>query len=214
MQRKPASKTVTEPTSSESRHRILEAAFSAFRKNGYAQASTLEIATRAKVSKRELYALVGDKQKMLIACIAERAGRIRLAADLPAPKDRESLGQVLITVGSELLRAVTDPDVIAVFRLAIAEAEHTPEIARSLHAVGQGASRMALRKIMIHARDLKLVEGEPVHMSECFSSLLWGGLMLGLLLRVADTPDQEEIRRRARAAAAAFLCLFPASGVH
>src|SRR5215469_8391229 len=38
------------------RERILEAAFAAFMKSGYAAASTLEIATRARVSKRELYA--------------------------------------------------------------------------------------------------------------------------------------------------------------
>ena len=57
------------------RERILEAAFAAFMKSGYATASTLEIATRARVSKRELYALVGNKQEMLIACISERAKR-------------------------------------------------------------------------------------------------------------------------------------------
>jgi len=39
------------------RERILEAAFRAFRKSGYATTSTLEIATRARVSKRELYEL-------------------------------------------------------------------------------------------------------------------------------------------------------------
>jgi len=45
------------------RERILEAAFAAFMKSGYATASTLEIATRACVSKRELYGLVGNKQE-------------------------------------------------------------------------------------------------------------------------------------------------------
>src|SRR5579864_2222899 len=57
------------------RERILDAAFAAFMKSGYATTSTLEIATRARVSKRELYALVGNKQEMLIACISERANR-------------------------------------------------------------------------------------------------------------------------------------------
>src|SRR3954470_21341885 len=37
------------------RDRILEAAFAAFRERGYATTSTLEIAQRARVSKRELY---------------------------------------------------------------------------------------------------------------------------------------------------------------
>ena len=65
------------------RERILDAAFAAFMKSGYAAASMLEIATRARVSKRELYALVGNKQEMLIACISKRAKRFDVPADLP-----------------------------------------------------------------------------------------------------------------------------------
>src|SRR6516164_4418745 len=48
------------------RAQFLSAAFVAFTKSGYAAASMLEIATRARVSKRELYALVGNKQEMLV----------------------------------------------------------------------------------------------------------------------------------------------------
>src|SRR5579885_3200760 len=51
------------------RARILTAAFEAFQERGYGATSTLEIATRARVSKRELYALVGNKQQILIAAI-------------------------------------------------------------------------------------------------------------------------------------------------
>ena len=40
------------------RSRILGAAFDSFVEHGYAETTTIEIATRAKVSKRELYALV------------------------------------------------------------------------------------------------------------------------------------------------------------
>src|SRR5499427_6002391 len=103
------------------RERILEAAFAAFMKNGYAATSTLEIATRASVSKRELYALVGNKQEMLIACISERAKRLDVPADLPELRDRETLAQVLASFGTKLVREVSDPTVIGVFRLAIAE---------------------------------------------------------------------------------------------
>src|ERR1700741_733004 len=57
------------------RDRILAAAFSAFTERGFAETSTLEIATRARASKRELYALFGSKQDMLVARISERARR-------------------------------------------------------------------------------------------------------------------------------------------
>src|SRR5215472_1361824 len=87
------------------RQRILEAAFEAFMKSGYAAASTLEIASRARVSKRELYSLVGNKQQMLIACIAERSRqRLTVPAELPALRDRETLGEILATFGAQLLR--------------------------------------------------------------------------------------------------------------
>jgi len=90
------------------RDRILEAAFAAFMKSGYATTSTLEIATRARVSKRELYALVGNKQEMLIACISERARRFDVPADLPVLRDRETLEQVLTSFGTKLVREVTE----------------------------------------------------------------------------------------------------------
>jgi AcrR family transcriptional regulator len=45
---------------------------------GYARTSTLEIATRAKVSKRELYALCADKSALLRDAVTERAKRCGL----------------------------------------------------------------------------------------------------------------------------------------
>ena len=108
------------------RERILTAAFEAFRERGYAATSTLEIATRAHVSKRELYALVGNKQKMLIAAIADRARRFKAPADMPPLRDRATLAQVLTAFGTRFVREVSDPHVIAVFRLAIAEAVQAP----------------------------------------------------------------------------------------
>src|SRR5258708_9083733 len=77
------------------RERILDAAFAAFMKNGYATTSTLEIATRARVSKRELYALVGNKQEMLMASISERAKRFDVPAELPVLPHRPILPHVL-----------------------------------------------------------------------------------------------------------------------
>src|SRR5262249_5131747 len=88
------------------RERILTAAFEAFRERGYAATSTLEIATRARVSKRELYALVGNKQQMLIAAIGERATRLQARADMPLLRDRVTLGQVLTAFGAQLVREV------------------------------------------------------------------------------------------------------------
>ena len=191
------------------RERILEAAFAAFMENGYATTSTLEIATRARVSKRELYALVGNKQEMLIACISERAKRFDVPADLPVPGDRETLERVLASFGTKLVREISNPAVIGVFRLAIAEAVQAPEVARAVDSIGREASRAALRKIMAQARAFGLLTGIPTELAQQFAGLLWRDWMVSLLLGVAERPTPREIAVRARDAAAAFMQLHP-----
>jgi len=191
------------------RERILEAAFRAFRKGGYATTSTLEIATRARVSKRELYELVGNKQEMLIACISERAKRLDVPADLPVLRNRETLKQVLTSFGTKFVHEVSDPAVIAVFQLAIAEAVQAPEVARALNSIGREASRAAMRKIMAEAQVSELLAGRPAELAEQFGGLLWRDLLVSLLLGVAERPTPREIAVRARDAAAAFLQLHP-----
>ena len=191
------------------RERILRAAFAAFTKSGYATASTLEIATRARVSKRDLYALVGNKQEMLISCISERAKRFDVPADLPVLRDRETLAQVLASFGTKVVREASDPTVIAVFRLAISEVTHAPEVARSLDSIARETSRAALRKIMARAQASGLLTGNPAELAKQFAGLLWGDLMVSLLLGVAERPNPREITGRARDATAAFLQLHP-----
>ena len=191
------------------RDRILDAAFEAFKERGYAATSTLEIATRARVSKRELYAVVGPKQKMLIAAIGERAKRLQAPPDMPRLRDRATLAHVLTAFGTQLVREVSDPAVVAVFRLAIAEAVQAPEVARTLDSVGRETIRAALRHIMTQARAAGLIDGRPADLAEQFAGLLWRDLMISLLLGVAERPNPRTIEVRARDAAAAFLDLHP-----
>jgi AcrR family transcriptional regulator len=191
------------------RERILTGAFEAFQERGYAATSTLEIATRARVSKRELYALVGNKQKMLIAAIGERAKRLQAPADMPVLRDRATLAQVLTAFGTQLVREVSDPAVVAVFRLAIAEAIQAPEVARTLDSIGRETSRAALRRIMSESRAAGLIDGRPADLAAQFFGLLWRDLMISLLLGVAERPNPRAIEARARDAAEAFLGLHP-----
>ena len=67
--------------------------------------------------------------------------------------------------------------------------------------------------IQMEAGDVVLFpQGDPHTMSEKFLGLLWGDLMTGLLLRVADRPSAAEIARRARDTTTAFLQIHPEPG--
>ena len=191
------------------RARILDAAFAAFTERGYAATSTLEIATRARVSKRELYALVGNKQALLVACISARAIRLQLPADVREPQDRDALGRMLTSFGTQILREITDPVVVAVFRLAVAESVRAPEVARAVDSIGRETIRSALRSVMARAQACGLIEGRPADLAEQFATLLWGNLMVGLLLGVSERPSSREMASRARDATDMFLRLHP-----
>ena len=64
-----------------------------------------------------------------------------------------------------------------------------------------------MRQIMARAVASGVVEGRAGELAEQFGDLLWGNLMVGLLLGVADRPSAREAATRAREATAAFLQL-------
>ena len=192
------------------RARVLKAAFAVFRKRGFSGASTLEIATRAQVSKRDLYALFGSKHAMLAACIKERAARMRQPLELAAPENAADVAALLVEFGTSILRVVCHPDVLTVHRLAIAESGHAPEIARTLDSNGREANHAILADWLATAQARGLIgAGDPAAMAAHFIATLWGGgLLIQLLLRVCDAPTPEEIDARARTATEAILTLY------
>ncbi len=204
--------TVDQPRSrhseSDARERILVAAFKAFTEKGYAGTSTLDIATGAKVSKRDLYSNFGNKDAVLVACIKSRADRMQLSPDLPTPRTRQMLSSMLITFATNLVLEGSHPSVIAMFRLAIAEATRSPEIAKALDSAGRNATRGALADFLACAQSTGLIgAGGPAEMAAQFLGLIWEDLRVGLLLGVSARPEPVEAERRASSATAAFMRL-------
>lgn len=193
------------------RARIIDATFHVLMEKGYAGASTREIARRARVSKRDLYALFESKEGILAAMIRGRAQRMRQPLALPDVADRAALAEVLRQFGVSLLREGSNPAVTAIMRLAVAEAERAPDLARRLDEEGRRPTRAALAALLTLAQARRLVgDGDPEAMAGEFLALLWGDLPMRLLLRLAEPPSAEAIDRRAGDAVAAFLALHPA----
>ena len=189
------------------RERILHAAFSLFFERGYAGTSTLAIATRAHVSKRDIYALFTDKRAILAVGISERVQRMLTALELPPARTRKALARTLRAHGQAILRGITDPAVTAVFRLAIAESGGAREVAEALDAGGRQRNQQALTELLARARASGLLRGDPAEMTRQFHGLLLGNLQVRLLLRVAEPPGEAEIAARAQAATQALFTL-------
>jgi AcrR family transcriptional regulator len=196
--------------SSSIRERMLHAAFTLFREQGFSSTSMLEIVTRARVSKRDLYALFHDKHAVLAAGISERAQQMRRPLDpaTPAPQTRDALATLLVEFGVSILKTVSHPEVLTVFRLAIAESDRAPEIARILDSNGHEANRKALTDLVRKAQARGLVQaGDPAVLAARYIAVLWGDLMIRLLMRVREGPTQPEIKAWARAATETLVAL-------
>ncbi|HEY4043884.1 MAG TPA: TetR/AcrR family transcriptional regulator [Rhodopila sp.] len=197
-------------TSSSIRSRIMEAAFSAFMQFGYEGASTSEIARLARVSKRDLYAHFPNKQAMLEACVTERAERMRRPLELPVPRTQSALRQTLTDYGTTVLRELSEPEVLATFRLAILNAEAAPAVAQTLDRFGRSETTRALEALLSDVRGL-LNDADPQTMARIFFCILMGDLLLRLIMRVAEAPSETEALGRAELATNCLLRLYGAA---
>jgi AcrR family transcriptional regulator len=189
------------------RERVLRSAFALFCEHGFSRTSMLQIATRAQVSKRDLYALFDNKQALLADGINERARRMRwlLGSTMPVPSSGKALAATLVEIGTSILRTVCDAEVLMLYRLAIAESDRAPEIARILDRNGREANHRALTEFLKKAQLQGLIgPGDPTAFAARYATVLWGDLLIRLLLRVCDAPSSKEIEARALAATEAM----------
>ncbi|WNG48645.1 TetR/AcrR family transcriptional regulator [Archangium minus] len=199
----------------DKREAILEAAFTVFARQGYAQACVNEIAAEAGVAKPTVYNHLTDKANLFrhaMEAAAERA----LAADLAAierlaDRGNDDLRAALEDVGYRLLRAHDDARAWALRRLLYAEIVRDPELLDIVR--GRGANRvtesLADRLARLSLAGLLRVR-EPVEAAEQLLALLTGPLESRSRLGTRHVPDTE-LRGLARAAVNTFLLAFGAS---
>jgi AcrR family transcriptional regulator len=190
------------------RRAILIAAVAVLMEKGYARASTLEIATRARVSKRELYAEFGSKRGILEALIDAGSAEMQVPLTPAEIGDRHALASALTAYGVAALSTLSNPYVLAMYRLAIAEAPGNTELGEILDTRGREPNRRALVEVMRRGQAAGFLgAGEPDRIAQEFFSLLLGDLMVWLLVGVNDAPEAQEIRARAERATEAVLAL-------
>lgn len=177
----------------------MEAASATFMRLGFARASTSEIARLARVSKRDIYAHFADKHAMLVACISERAEAMRRPLNLPVPETREGLRQTLFHYGAAVLRELQRPEVLAAYRLSIIDTEVEAGVAHALDRHGREHASAGLVTLLREASHRGLLRGTgPEEMAEVYLGILMHGMiLLRMVMRVTETPDETEICRRA-----------------
>lgn len=117
---------------------IMEAATAAFMAKGYAGTSMDDIARLAAVSKQTVYKHFADKEKLFAEIVLATTDRVDAMIDLVAgiPTDEDALEENLLRLARQFLTALTQPQVLQLRRLIIANADTFPDLGAAWYEQG------------------------------------------------------------------------------
>jgi AcrR family transcriptional regulator len=175
--------------------RVLAAAFHAFAVKGFHGASMLEIATRARVSKKTLYERFRDKANLFRALLAW--GCRNNLPEAPPPADGAPETALRAHAASVLL-AMMRPESLALFRIVIAEAGRFPEIGRLFDEMTRTASAAIVKELArrLDAAGLYSIANR-VAFAEDFIGLLRGDVYFRAAIGVVPPPSRDALIRHA-----------------
>ncbi|MDA8372435.1 MAG: TetR/AcrR family transcriptional regulator [Nocardiopsaceae bacterium] len=124
--------------SARKRQAIMAAATETFLAKGYSGTSMDDIAKRAAVSKQTVYKHFFDKDKLFTAIVLATTdqvdGMVHLAADIPT--DAAGLEENLGALARRFITTLTQPQVLQLRRLVIANADAFPELGATWYEEG------------------------------------------------------------------------------
>ena len=135
-----------ESRSTRKRKAILEAATTAFLRNGYLGTSMDEIAALAAVSKQTVYKHFDDKQRLFFEIVTSAVDEVSDPnyAEVLDLKDSGDLAADLGDLARRQLARVMQPRLLQLRRLVIAEAGRFPQLGRIFYEQGPGRTIEAL----------------------------------------------------------------------
>lgn len=191
------------------REEILAAAQAVLAETGYAGASMLAIARRAKASKETLYDWFGDKRGLFEALVLSNAREVEAAIALAMTDAAPEPASVLTAFAEALLRLLFGERSLVVNRAAIAEASRDATLARLL---ASGGRETILPRLLAYL-ETQRAEGhlrfeDAAEAADVLVGLVLSDWQVRRLLGVLPPPDETALARRAARAAGHFLTLF------
>jgi AcrR family transcriptional regulator len=197
--------------SPQKRRQILEGARAAFGELGYERASVDLVAARAGVSKATIYNHFDDKRALFVACFSEEADGLREALRRSLGEPDGDLVASLEQVGRDLVRILTSPAIVSLYRHTIAEVGRFPEVGETLFARGPAAVYAAVAGWLERWGARGALRLDDVRAAAVqFTMLCQGDLVVRSQLGVAPAPTEDEVRDMVRRAVQAFVRAYAA----
>lgn len=194
------------PNAAEAERRhlaVLRCAADMFLDQGFGEASIEEIARRAGVAKRFIYARYKGKEELFVAAIEHLfADKLESLHEFETPLDDPEQG--LLAYASHMLELALQPDAVAVNRLLLTAAPRFPHLARNFVERNRRRNLAGLRGLLqAYVERGAISSGDPQTLAEYFFMLTTGIPQRLALLGMREEP--EEAQRRLRQAVRLFL---------
>lgn len=186
------------------RERILDAATKCFLDLGYERTSTAEIARRARVSKRELYACFEDKRDLLSAVIFKQQNEMETTL-LKLWSSLGDLDEVLPKAAKILGGFILSKQFGKLLRIVAAESYDNPQIAEQFYEMGPNRGRKAIAKYLKYQmKQGRLRQADPILAADDFLNLAVGAQLMAAVM-LDQTKEEPQHRDRAKHAVEMFL---------
>jgi AcrR family transcriptional regulator len=195
------------PTRDERRETILKVAREVFFEHGYTAASMSTIAARLGGSKGTLYNYFKNKEELFEAQVRDRCGA---AADriMDVSAEGEPV-EALTRLGEQYLEHLYSEETVQMFRILIAEAQRSPELARVFYEVGPARGQQGLENYLQAAKARGSLDIPDCALAaEQLLSLCKGRSHLQFLLNLIPPLKPAEIRLQIAQAVSAFMTLY------
>lgn len=189
----------------ERRDRILDAARTCFIERGYQRTSLDHIIERTGGSRRNIYALFGDKEGLFEAVLRELMREILEKADVLPSSDMPP-EDWLVAFGQRFLRGMLSPAVIAAFRQFIAVATERPDLGRQAYDSGPTVLHDKVQAYLdrqVAAGTLAI--GDTASAARILTEMLKGDFQLRALMTGETDFTDQAIRQHVRKAVRLFL---------
>jgi AcrR family transcriptional regulator len=193
------------PTRDERREAILKVAREVFFEQGYTAASMSTIAARLGGSKGTLYNYFKSKEELFEAQVRDSCGA---AADRISEVEGEPV-EALTRLGEQYLQHLYSEQTVQMFRILVAEAQRSPELARVFYEVGPARGQQGLQGYLEAAKARGALDiADCALAAEQFLSLCKGRAHLQFLLNLIAPLKPAEIRLHIAQAVSAFMTLY------
>jgi TetR/AcrR family transcriptional regulator, mexJK operon transcriptional repressor len=166
------------------REQIVAGAQRVFLRDGFAGASTDDIAAEAKVSKRTLYSYYPGKEELFAdvlrrLTIENPQTRVLAAVEEVDPEDRGELRETLVGLAGRIVSVMMDPDYLALLRTIIADTHRFPQLGEIYRSTVPERGFRTFLSLMERVRERGIVE---IPDAEAATRLFFGPLVTYALL--------------------------------